>query len=200
MTRIVLATRNKNKIKEIKEILKDLEVELLSLEDFPDSPEVKETGASLRENAILKARSAFDFTGLPSLADDSGIEVSALDGAPGVNSARFAGENCTYADNNRKLLSLLEGVPWKKRRATFVCVAVLALNNEEIVINEGKVFGYVADKEYGDQGFGYDPVFYFPPEKKTFGQMSASQKNQISHRAKAFLRTKKVIRQRLLGS
>jgi XTP/dITP diphosphohydrolase len=200
MTKIVLATRNKNKVKEIREVIGDLEIEFLALADFPDIPPISETGKTLKENAILKAKSVFEFTGLPSLADDSGLEVNILEGAPGVNSARFAGGNCTYEDNNRKLLSLLEGVPWEKRKAAFVCVAALALNGEEILTKEGKVFGYVADKEFGDQGFGYDPVFYFPPKEKTFGQMSASQKNRISHRAKAFLQMKKVIKERLLRS
>ena len=195
---IVLATRNKNKIKEIKEILKDSKIDILTFKDFPNLPHVKETGKTLKGNAILKAKSAFEFTGLPCLADDSGLEVEALDGAPGVSSARFAGEGCTYSDNNRKLLSQLEGAPWDKRNATFVCVVALALGSRRILTEEGKVFGYIADKEFGDRGFGYDPVFYFPPRKKTFGEMSPEEKNRISHRAKAFLRMKKVIKQRLL--
>jgi len=196
--KIVLATANQDKLQEIRRILGGLGIDFLTLGDFPGIPKTEETGDSLRENAILKAKSALEFTGFPSLADDSGLEVEYLKGAPGVNSARFAGPNCTYRDNNLKLLSLLGGVAWEKRKATFVCVAALALNDKEILTKEGKVSGYIADKELGGYGFGYDPLFYFPPKEKTFGQMSAYEKNQVSHRASAFSQIRDVIRRNLL--
>jgi len=191
--KIVLATRNENKIREIKEILRGLDVELLTFRDIPNLPPVEESGKTLKENAMLKAKSAYRHTHLPSLADDSGLEVYALNGAPGVNSSRFAGENCTYQDNNFRLLSLLHGVPREKRRATFICVVALALSDEKILVKQGKVSGYIADKQVGRQGFGYDPLFYYPPKGKTFGQISKEEKNRISHRARAFLQMKKAL-------
>ena len=191
--KIVLATRNENKIKEIKEILKGLGIEFLTFRDIPNLLPVEESGKTLKENAILKAQSAYRFTRLPCLADDSGLEVDILNGAPGVNSARFAGEKCTYRDNNLKLLSLLNGIPRKKRKAAFVCVVALVLNDKKILVKQGKVFGYIADKQVGRQGFGYDPLFYYPPKGKTFGQMSREEKDQISHRARAFLQMKKIL-------
>ena len=192
--KIVLATNNKHKIEEIKNILSDPKLELLTLNDFPDFPKVEETGKTLEENAILKAKGIYQFTNLLSLADDSGLEVDALDGAPGVLSSRFAGEHCSYKDNNVKLLSLMENIPWEKRGAAFVCVVAIAQDLENIKTVRGEVRGIIAHEEKGEEGFGYDPVFYFPELGKTFAQLSFEEKNKISHRAKAFRKAKELIK------
>ncbi len=191
--KIVLATNNQHKIREIKEILTGISENLLTLEDFPGFPRVEETGETLEENAVLKARVICRFTGLPCVADDSGLEVDALDGAPGVRSSRFAGEHCSYKDNNRKLLRLLKDIPWDKRNARFVSVVALAKDPEHILTVRGEVEGVIHLEEKGENGFGYDPVFYVPELKKTFAQLSPEEKNRISHRARAFTQAKDMI-------
>jgi XTP/dITP diphosphohydrolase len=191
--KIVLATNNKHKIREIKSILVGLEAQVLTPEDFEEFPQVEETGETLKENAILKAQAVSRFSGLPSLADDSGLEVDALDGAPGVRSSRFAGEHCTYADNNRKLLGLLRDVPWESRQARFVCTVALAKNPNRIVTVTGELRGFIALEGKGENGFGYDPVFYVPKLNRTLAQIPLEQKNRISHRAQAFNRARELI-------
>jgi XTP/dITP diphosphohydrolase len=206
---IVLATNNKHKIEEIKDILSDPEFEILTLNDFPDFPKIEETGQTLEENAILKAKAIYrfaslttsrfaslttsQFTHLVSLADDSGLEVDSLNGAPGVFSSRFAGEHCSYKDNNVKLLSLMENIPWEKKGATFVCVVAIAKDLNNIKIVRGEVRGIIAHEEKGENGFGYDSVFYLPELGKTFAQLSFEEKNKRSHRAKAFKKAKELI-------
>jgi len=191
--KIVLATNNQDKIREIKKILSSLPGVILTLEDFPDFPKVEETGRTLEQNAILKAKSIYQFTEMPSVADDSGLEVEALDGAPGVFSSRFAGEHCSYQDNNRKLLTLMKDIPWEKRNAKFVCVVALAKDSDHIVTVRGEVSGFIAMEKRGENGFGYDPVFYLPELNKTFAQLSLEEKNKISHRAQAFQKAKELI-------
>ncbi len=191
--RIVLATNNKDKIREIKSILTGLPAEVLTLDDFPNFPKVEETGRTLEENAILKARAIYQFTQIPSLADDSGLEVNVLNGAPGVLSSRFAGEHCSYQDNNRKLLSLMKDIPRENRGAKFVCVVAVAKDIDKIVTVRGEVNGAIAFEENGEYGFGYDPVFFIPELNKTFAQLVPEEKNRISHRAKAFTRAKQLI-------
>jgi XTP/dITP diphosphohydrolase len=191
--KIVLATNNKHKIREIKNILVGLEADILTLEDFREFPQVEETGETLKDNAILKAQAVFRFSGLPSLADDSGLEVEALQGAPGVRSSRFAGEQCSFADNNRKLLELLRDVPWEGRRAKFVCVVALAGDPSRIVTVKGELQGFIALQGKGQGGFGYDPVFYVPELNKTLAQLTPEEKNKISHRARAFNRARELI-------
>jgi len=192
--KIVLATNNKHKIEEIKYILSDPQLEILTLNDFKDFPKIEETGKTLEENAILKAKAIYQFTQLISLADDSGLEVDALNGAPGVLSSRFAGEHCSYKDNNRKLLSLMKNLPWEKRGATFVCVVAIAKDLGNIKTVRGEVRGIITTEERGESGFGYDPVFYLPELSKTFAQLSSEEKNKKSHRAKAFKKTKERIK------
>lgn len=192
--KIVLATNNKHKIEEIKDILSDPKLKILTLNDFKDFPEIEETGKTLEENAILKAIDVYRFTRLISLADDSGLEVDALDGAPGVLSSRFAGEHCSYKDNNLKLLSLMKDIPWEKRGATFVCVVAIAKDLDNIKTLRGEVRGIITTQESGEKGFGYDPVFYLPHLGKTFAQLSFEEKNKISHRAKAFEKARELIR------
>jgi XTP/dITP diphosphohydrolase len=191
--KIVLATNNEHKIKEIKNILSDLPVEILTLQDFSGFPKVKETGKTLEENAILKAKTIYKFTKLPSVADDSGLEVDALDGAPGVLSSRFAGEGCSFQDNNIKLLQLMEKVPWEKRGAKFVCMVALAEDMNHIATVRAEVKGIIASEERGKNGFGYDPLFFIPSLGKTFAQLSSEEKNKISHRAGAFIKAKELI-------
>ena len=198
MKRIVLATNNKHKINEIKGILSGLAAEILTLEDFPGAPTVEETGKTLEENAILKAEAIHGFTGLPSLADDSGLEVDALRGAPGVLSSRFAGEHCSFEDNNRKLLRMMSDLPWEKRGAKFVCVVALAKDSNQTVTLRGEVNGLITLEERGEKGFGYDPVFYLQSLNKTFAQLSFEEKNRISHRARAFGRAGELIRKGFL--
>jgi XTP/dITP diphosphohydrolase len=193
-TRLVLATRNENKVYEIKQILADLPVEFLSLADFPDVPMLDEDGETFEENAIKKALHVWQHTGLGSIADDSGLEVDALGGEPGVRSARFAGEPVSYEANNKKLLSMLEGVPEEKRTARFVCVAVLVSPKGKMVLQRGELQGVIASQSRGAYGFGYDPVFYLRRRKRTIAELDPGTKNEISHRANAFTALKPFIR------
>ena len=194
---LVLATRNKDKTREIKELLIDLPITVLTFENFLEFPEVEETGSTLAENAILKAKTIAEFTGYPAIADDTGLEVDALNGAPGVYSSRYAGENCSYDDNNRKLLKALEGVPKDKRAARFRTVIAIAWSPEEIETVEGVVNGLITENKMGQDGFGYDPVFYFPPAGKTFAEMSLEEKNRVSHRGQALRKAREVLKKKL---
>ncbi len=192
MNKIVLATGNRDKVKEIIEILKNLDIELLTLEDFPGFPEVVEDGQTLEENAIKKARVISEFTKFPAVSDDTGLEVEVLNGAPGVYSSRYSGENATYADNVEKLLDDLQSVPQGKRQARFRCaVALCSEKNTKVV--EGVCEGEIADRPHGDSGFGYDPIFFVPEYNCTFAEMDLDLKNKISHRAKAFLKLRNLL-------
>jgi len=182
---IVIATRNNDKYKEIRDILSDKDIEILSLKDFPDAPEVEETGVTLDENALLKAKSAADATGLPALADDTGLMVNELGGAPGVMSARFAGENATYGDNIALLLSKLNGVQDEKRTAQFVCIAAL-VNGGVSIVTRGEVGGVILTEPRGENGFGYDSIFLPDQSELSFGEMTTEEKKLIGHRGKAF--------------
>jgi XTP/dITP diphosphohydrolase len=189
----VLATRNQDKVREIKHILADVPVELVSLDDFPLVQSAVEDGTTFEENAIKKALHVWEETGLAALADDSGLEVDALDGEPGVMSARFAGEPVSYEANNAKLVELLRGLPEEKRKARFVCVAVLVSPKGKMVLQRGEVKGIIIEKPRGTGGFGYDPVFYLPRLKKTVAELDEETKNEMSHRAKAFTALKPFI-------
>ncbi len=191
--RIVLATRNRDKAVEIRAIFDGFPVPLFGLEEFPLAPEVEETGKTLEENALLKARSASESTGYWAIADDSGLFVEALDGKPGVLSSRFAGDGATYFDNNTELLGQMEGIPWEGREASFVCVVALVFEDGGFELFRGEVAGIITTEIEGTEGFGYDPVFYYPPSGKTFGEMSRSLKNRISHRYLAFRAARKYL-------
>ena len=185
MKKIVVATRNEGKLREYRALLGDLDLEILSLKDFPHLTLPEEEGESFLENAVRKARFVVQATGLPALGDDSGLEVDYLEGEPGVRSARFAGEPPDDLKNNLKLLQLLEGVPWDQRRARFRCILVLVLPHGGFFITEGVLEGYIHTEMRGDQGFGYDPIFYVPRYGKTLAELGEEMKNKISHRAKA---------------
>lgn len=195
--KIVVATKNRGKLKEIAHILKKHlpQVELFGVWELGDFEMPKEIGKTYEENAKIKARFVAKRAKMYAIADDSGIEVSALNNKPGVISAVFAGENATDAENNNLLLSMLKGVPWWKRKATFVCVAVLAAPNGKIVAQtRGECKGFVLASPRGKGGFGYDPLFWVPKYKKTFAELEPGIKNSISHRAKAFGELAKVLK------
>jgi XTP/dITP diphosphohydrolase len=187
---LVIATRNPGKVRELQELLQDTGVRLLSLADFPEIPEIPEVGATFAENAAAKAQAVARLTGYPALADDSGLAVDALDGAPGIFSARYAQDRTAPrppgdADNWHKLLEEMQNVPWEQRNARFVCEIALALPDGRLFRAYGECEGVIALSPQGDQGFGYDPVFWVPEYKATMAQLGPAVKNQISHRARA---------------
>jgi XTP/dITP diphosphohydrolase len=190
---LVVATGNRHKVEEIRAMLADLPVTVRSLAEFPGAPDVVEDGATYRENALKKARSAAQFTGKPALADDTGLEVDALGGQPGLYAARFAGEGCTFQDNVRKLLHLLEGVPSGQRGARFVCVIALVEPGGREQVVEGELRGLITESQAGGGGFGYDPVFYVPEAGKTLAELTAEEKNRVSHRRRALDRARTII-------
>ena len=200
MFEIVISSRNKEKKRELKALLKGIRIKVLDLNDFPAAPKVKETGKTFEENAELKALKIAKFTKRLTLADDSGLAVKALGGMPGVRSARFAGDDATYGENNRKLLKLLEGVPNNKRGAKFVSVVAIADQRGIVGAVKGECSGRITLAPKGTNGFGYDPVFYSPKFKKTFAELTASQKNSISHRGRALKKARAVILSRLRRS
>lgn len=182
---LVVATRNPAKVREIAAIFGDWPGTLHSLEDFPDLPEVAEEGATFAENALQKARWAAAQTGLPALADDSGLEVDALGGAPGVHSARFGGPDLTDAQRNALLLEQLRGVPPEKRTARFRCVVALALPDHRTWSAEGTCEGRIALEPVGPYGFGYDPIFEVAGLQRAMAELPLEVKNTLSHRARA---------------
>lgn len=185
MIPLVIATKNKGKIKEFKEILQGLPFEVLSLVDFPQCPEIIETGTTFQENAMIKAEALRDYTAHTVLADDSGLEVDYLEGKPGVYSARFAGEGASDEENNQKLLGLLKDVPWEQRGAQFTCVIAISRPHKETVVVQGSCRGIITREPRGNLGFGYDPLFLVPEYEKTFSQLGPEIKNNISHRGNA---------------
>ena len=191
--RLVLATRNNGKVRELEELLKDFQVEVLSLEEYPDFPEVDEDGVTFQENAIKKAKETAAYTGLVALADDSGLEVDYLNGQPGVYSARFAGEPKDDQSNNEKLLKLLDGVTTEKRSARFRCVAAVAVPEGPVYTADGVCEGVIGVNLRGEKGFGYDPLFYLPEYDKTFAELDLSIKNKISHRGRALCEVKVIL-------
>lgn len=193
MKKLILATNNRDKIEEIRSILADVELEILSASDFDDFPEVEETGKTLEENAILKAGAIRDRYRLPCLADDTGLEVDYLDGAPGIYSSRFAGEGCSYDDNVNKLLSMLEGIPQAKRTARFKTVIAFADARGEIHTVDGVLEGIIGVEPKGTFGFGYDPVFVVAGMNVALAELSPAEKNRISHRGRALAGIKPII-------
>ena len=190
MDTLVLATGNPHKAQEIQESLKGMGIQILTLKDFPDAPEVEEDGETCQDNAIKKAKAIAGHTGHWALADDTGLEVAALDGRPGVYAARYAGEDATYEDNCKKMLQELQGIPADQRGAKFITVIALVDPKGNTQVVEGMLEGTITTSFRGTQGFGYDPVFYVPAKGKTLAEMSLQEKNQISHRALALQKAK----------
>jgi XTP/dITP diphosphohydrolase len=185
MKQLVLATNNQDKVQEFKALL-GLEIELVTLDQFPQVGTITEDEHTLEGNALKKARVVFQSTRIPTLADDSGLEVHYLYGQPGVYSSRYAGENATYADNRKKLLKNLRGVPPRRRGARFTCVLAFVAPNNIERLAEGACTGVIVEGPRGDHGFGYDPIFVPVEYDKTFAEMEENLKNKLSHRAKAF--------------
>jgi XTP/dITP diphosphohydrolase len=191
---LIVATRNKGKVREIREALKGLGLQIYTLSDFPQAPEIEEDGKSFAENALKKARFYSNYFGKLTITDDSGLEVDSLKGLPGIYSARYAGEKATSQENNEKLLREMEGISLSKRGARFRCVIAMALPDEREAIAEGTCKGAIGFKEKGKKGFGYDPLFILPKYQKTMAELSLEEKNQISHRGKALKKLKKIIK------
>jgi XTP/dITP diphosphohydrolase len=192
---LVIATSNQHKLKEFKAFLQGFPLTLFSLKDFPDISAVVEDGKSFYENALKKALTVARHTENLTIADDSGIEVDALDGKPGVYSARFAGEDASDQANNTKLLKELEGVSPDKRGACFKCVLVIAQPDGETAFVEGECRGTIIHEARGDYGFGYDPLFLVPEYNKTFSEITPEEKNKISHRARALKKLLEILPQ-----
>ena len=196
INQIVLATHNPHKRVEIASLLSDLGITVRSLVEFPQAPVVVEDGETCEANAIKKAKTIADYTGLVAVADDTGLEVDALGGRPGVHAARYAGAEVTYEDNWKKLLRELDGVPVEQRGARFLTVVAIASPfRQEVDTVEGVLNGVIAPRPAGKGGFGYDPVFLVPELGKTLAELAPSEKNRISHRAQAFAKAKVVLQQ-----
>jgi XTP/dITP diphosphohydrolase len=193
MKRIIIASNNKGKIKEIKAIIGEQDIEILTLEDIGFTRKITEDGHSIKENAIKKGLCVMKTVGELTLADDSGLEVDAINGQPGVFSARFSGQGATDERNNRKLLALLNNIPMEKRGAQFRCVMALIYPNGKIYTAEGICRGRISDRPIGDKGFGYDPIFIPDGYDETFAQLGDHIKNQISHRAIALDKMKNIM-------
>ena len=194
---VVLATRNQHKVQEIRALLADLPITFLSLSDFPDLPDVVEDGFTCEENALKKARETAIATSHWALADDTGLEVNALDGRPGVYAARYAGEHATYTDNCEKLLKELKDIPVEQRWARFLTVMALSDPEGQTEVVQGELQGQITEQFYGSQGFGYDPVFYVPKAHKTLAEMPLAEKNELSHRGQALRLAKNLLKRRL---
>jgi XTP/dITP diphosphohydrolase len=193
---IVLATHNPDKRVEIAALLSDLGITVRSLAEFLQAPVVVEDGKTCEANAIKKAKVIADYTGLMAVADDTGLEVDALGGRPGVHAARYAGVQVSYEDNWKKLLHELDGVPMERRGARFLTVVAIARPSvQQVDTVEGVLNGVIAQRPAGTGGFGYDPVFFVPELGKTLAELLPSEKNRISHRAQAFAKAKAVLQQ-----
>jgi len=190
---LVIASKNRGKVEELRAMLADLPLDILSLSDYPEAPAVFEDGDSFLANALKKARSLAAYTGKTVLADDSGLEVDRLNGAPGIYSSRYAGEDATDDENNRKLLAEMQGVPGDERGAAFCCVLVLYRPDGTYEKFTGRWPGQIGETLRGRRGFGYDPLFYVPALGKTVAELTPEEKNLASHRSQAVLALKKYL-------
>ena len=198
--KIIAATKNKGKLEEIAQLLSDLPYDVISMTEAGMTDDIEENGATFEENALIKARAISKVTGETVMADDSGLEVDHLGGAPGVYSARYAGEGATDIDRNNKLLSALSGDTADKRSARFVCAIALILPDGREMVVRGTCEGYIADAPAGNKGFGYDPLFYMPEFGLTIAQMDAELKNSISHRGNALRKILDILEGEISGS
>jgi XTP/dITP diphosphohydrolase len=195
--KIVFASGNEGKVREIREMLEGMKIDLVSLNNYTHVPEIVEDGKSFLENALKKAKIISEFTGETVLADDSGLQVDALGGEPGIYSARYAGEKATDEENNAALLVKLKNISQEKRTAFFRCVLVLYRRDGSYDYFEGKWNGQIIDERRGNNGFGYDPIFFVPELKKTAAELPAEIKNKVSHRGQAFAQLKKTLGEKL---
>ena len=197
--KIIFATGNEGKMKEIREILADPQVEVLSMKEAGITADIEENGKSFEENAVIKAKAVMEICHEIVLADDSGLEIDYLNKEPGIYSARYMGEDTSYRIKNQNLIDRLEGVPDEKRTARFVCVIAAAFPDGEVIIARGTIEGRIGYEERGENGFGYDPIFYVPEYGCSTAQLSPEVKNQISHRGKALREMKRKLQARKEG-
>jgi XTP/dITP diphosphohydrolase len=183
--KFIVASKNKGKLKEIQELLEELPYKVMSMEEAGFKGDIEETGKTFEENAFIKAREVFNVTGGMVMSDDSGLEVDYLNGAPGIYSSRYAGEGASDQDRNEKLLRELKTVPFEKRTGRFVCAIALILPNGKHIAIKESCEGYIGFEPVGDNGFGYDPLFFMPEYNSTMAQLSSHEKNKVSHRGKA---------------
>jgi len=193
MKELLIATRNKGKVREIQELLRDFDLKITSLHDYPDLPKIEEDGKTFAVNALKKAATISQFTKCLVMGEDSGLEVRALNNRPGIHSARYSGENATDRRNNLKLLRELRGVPLKKRQARYRCFVALTDAKGIVAVVNGSCSGLIALRPAGQNGFGYDPLFFLPKYQKTFGQLDPAIKAKISHRARATRKLRAVL-------
>lgn len=198
MRKFIVATKNKGKLKEIEEILSGMNLEVVSMSQVGIDDDIEEYGSTFEENALIKAQEVHKHTGELVMADDSGLEVDYLDGAPGIYSSRFAGEGASDEDRNNKLLGLLKDVPFENRKARFVCAIAVVLPDGNHFTVRGTCEGYIGIEPVGTNGFGYDPLFFLPEYSKTAAQLEASKKHEISHRGKALKLMLAELRERLV--
>ena len=193
MKKIIFATGNQDKMREIHEILADMDVEVVSMKEAGIHADIVEDGSTFEENAVIKAKTICELTGEITLADDSGLEIDYLNKEPGIYSARYMGHETSYREKNANLISRLDGVPKEKRTARFVCAIAAALPDGNSLVTRGIIEGYIGWEECGSNGFGYDPIFYLYENDKSTAELSAEEKNAISHRGKALRQMKKML-------
>lgn len=197
MTKIIFATGNKDKMREIREIMQDCDVEIISMKEAGIDPEINEDGATFEENAMIKAKAVAEFTDAIVLADDSGLEIDYLNKEPGVLSARYMGEDTSYNIKNQSLIDRLEGVEKEQRTARFVCAIAAVLPNKEVLVTRQTMEGYIGWEQEGENGFGYDPIFFLDEFGCSSATLSPEQKNSISHRGKALRAMKEELKKYL---
>lgn len=195
MKKLIFATGNQGKLKEIREIMADLDVEVLSMKEAGVKTEIEENGTTFEENAVIKARTVGKLTGELTLADDSGLEIDYLNKEPGVYSARYMGEDTPYHIKNASLIKRLEGVPMEQRTARFVCVIAAVFPDGRVETARGTIEGVIGYEERGENGFGYDPIFYVPELNCSTAELTPGQKNEISHRGKALRKMKEILKE-----
>ncbi|MCR5738039.1 MAG: XTP/dITP diphosphatase [Eubacterium sp.] len=197
MKKIIFATTNKNKVREVQMMLEDSEVELMTMEEAGIHTEIEEDGTTFEENAIIKAKTIMEMTGEIALADDSGLEVDYLDGAPGIYSARFLGEDTSYDVKNQYIIDKLKDAKGKERSARFVCAMAAAFPDGSVEVCRGTIEGLIGYEPKGKNGFGYDPIVYVPEYEMTTGEMSPQLKNSISHRGQALEQMKEILKRKM---
>ena len=195
MKKLIFATGNQGKLKEIREIMADLDVEVQSMKEAGVQTEIEENGTTFEENAVIKARAVGKLTGELTLADDSGLEIDYLNKEPGVYSARYMGEDTSYHVKNASLIKRLEGVPMEQRTARFVCVIAAVFPDGRVETARGTIEGVIGYEERGENGFGYDPIFYVPELNCSTAELTPGQKNEISHRGKALRKMKEILKE-----